>query len=750
MDDLTQNFKRSPSPKRSHGTFFKLATTTGVLLSLGALFYIWTTFGGTMVGLVFIGDKASLNDNLVLHYTFDNSHVGDDLLDASGSGHAGYLFGTFANATTSALVSGQVEQAFTLNGTDDRIRVANSSDFYPGAAQEDRSWFIWVKTTDSDGTLMHMTVNDGSGSCPAIRIFITSGKLRTFLCEGNDFVDNTTTESINDGEWHLVGFTYIGGSTDTMRAYIDGVDVGGETDTAVGTVNPGSHLGIGATNGTVGGDYVDGEIDDVRIYNRALTAQEVADLYADRPITTSNKTLGTTETNPDLTSQLVAHYTFDGPDVSGSTLTDRSGEGNNGTITGAVANAGIIGQAYEFDGSDDIVQISAGDGSDFDHAGSNFSYATWFRADACSGSCYLFSAKNSGADETTDHVAIRANSGGNMTFTFRVGGGSNFVAVSGGDWTDNEWHHVAGVRTGARTGEIYIDGVLVAQDTDNSGSSGAMDILSDFYIGQWANNSDRFDGAIDDLRVYHNRRLTADEVSRLYNLGATSYVGKTLGTKETNPDLSSGLVGHWTFDGPDLLNNAADKSGQGNTGYLTNFTSTTTTRGKLGQALEFDGSDDYVQLADNALMLTEDISFGGWAKLNIDAAASNSTAIISWDSGSIEPYNFLYDNAGTETINCNVDDTAAVWITTVPHTWTHLFCTFDSSTGVVTLYVDGVVRATSDAGTDEISYSGFGSQTLLIGSDPEFSEFMGAIDDIRVYNRTLSADEISRLYKLGR
>src|SRR3989344_3180947 len=65
-------------------------------------------------------------------------------------------------------------------------------------------------------------------------------------------------------------------------------------------------------------------------------------------------------------------------------------------------------------------------------------------------------------------------------------------------------------------------------------------------------------------------------------------------TLTTNPDLKNGLVGHWTFDGPDLKQNAADVSGQGNTGYLTSFDATTTTRGKLGQALSFDGVNDTV------------------------------------------------------------------------------------------------------------------------------------------------------------
>src|SRR3990167_8880079 len=74
-------------------------------------------------------------------------------------------------------------------------------------------------------------------------------------------------------------------------------------------------------------------------------------------------------------------------------------------------------------------------------------------------------------------------------------------------------------------------------------------------------------------------------------------IGKTL---PTQPDLQTGLVGHWTFDGRDMGPNVRDRSGQGNHGNLvlgaTGNTSTTTIPGKLGQALSFDGVNDYVTI----------------------------------------------------------------------------------------------------------------------------------------------------------
>ena len=108
---------------------------------------------------------------------------------------------------------------------------------------------------------------------------------------------------------------------------------------------------------------------------------------------------------------------------------------------------------------------------------------------------------------------------------------------------------------------------------------------NDFVIGEdYRDASQLFNGLIDDVRIY-NRALSAAEISRLYGLGATTKIAKTI---TTNPDLEDGLIGHWTFDGSDLIENAVDRSGSGNTGYLINFTSTSTLPGKIGQALEFD------------------------------------------------------------------------------------------------------------------------------------------------------------------
>ena len=79
--------------------------------------------------------------------------------------------------------------------------------------------------------------------------------------------------------------------------------------------------------------------------------------------------------------------------------------------------------------------------------------------------------------------------------------------------------------------------------------------------------------------------------------------------------LTSGLVGYWSFDGQDTfgkVNKTIDGSGNNNHGTLTN--GATTTIGKLGQALSFDGVDDYVAITENAGLAMSQGTLGVVAK----------------------------------------------------------------------------------------------------------------------------------------
>src|SRR3989338_6109318 len=111
-------------------------------------------------------------------------------------------------------------------------------------------------------------------------------------------------------------------------------------------------------------------------------------------------------------------------------------------------------------------------------------------------------------------------------------------------------------------------------------------------------------------------------LSTFYFIPTAAHAAVRLSMPPNYLTTGSGLVGYWTFDGKDTnwgTNKTNDLSGQGNTGTLTNMSTTTSpVVGKLGQGLKFDGSDDYVNVADAVSwdFGTNSFTLSFWFRLN--------------------------------------------------------------------------------------------------------------------------------------
>ncbi|MEK7165200.1 MAG: LamG-like jellyroll fold domain-containing protein, partial [Patescibacteria group bacterium] len=107
---------------------------------------------------------------------------------------------------------------------------------------------------------------------------------------------------------------------------------------------------------------------------------------------------------------------------------------------------------------------------------------------------------------------------------------------------------------------------------------------------------------------------SADEIRQIYNGGAVKI------NSSQNSRLTNGLVGMWSFNGADLTTTTStDVSGSGNNGTLAGPTGAQNKPqpviGKIGQALNFDGTDDYVSIPDaNSLDITNNFSISLWVK----------------------------------------------------------------------------------------------------------------------------------------
>ena len=213
--------------------------------------------------------------------------------------------------------------------------------------------------------------------------------------------------------------------------------------------------------------------------------------------------------------------------------------------------------------------------------------------------------------------------------------------------------------------------------------------------------------------------------------------------------LSRGLVGYWLFN-EGAGSRANDISGHGNHGTLKNMSPNTGWGGsKFGGGLQFDGVDDYVIKTSMSPDFDEksEISVSVWFKPNSLDTGGASKYLISlpevssgWNGIDIIQQNAIigFDLA------THSDDSLGMISTTLTDTdWHHITLTYDGIT--LKAYLDG-----ASVGNDPVTL-GTGlkhaSKQLNVGRFGSFgSHCAGAIDNVRIYNRALTALEIKTLY----
>ncbi|MHA1383268.1 MAG: LamG domain-containing protein [Candidatus Helarchaeota archaeon] len=207
-------------------------------------------------------------------------------------------------------------------------------------------------------------------------------------------------------------------------------------------------------------------------------------------------------------------------------------------------------------------------------------------------------------------------------------------------------------------------------------------------------------------------------------------------------DLSEDLVGYWKFDAPSSTE-VFDYSGENITGTLTNMGQyAPTVEGKFSNALEFDGSDDFVNIGN--LDITNELTISAWINTGTTAnqqivRKTKAYQLIVLDTGAIRG---LIGSGTYWTTSEACDGTTDI----TDGEWHHVVMTYDDSADSIKIYVDNTEEC-----SDTITRSlGTNNNDAGIGQMPEGGTyarpFDGLIDEVIIYNRALSPDEIAQLY----
>ncbi len=205
-----------------------------------------------------LAQVSGAGSGLVTHYTFDDGTA----TDSSGNGKNAVINGA-------SQTSGAIGGALQFDGTDDYLIYSNN----PGITAYPFSISAWVRTTASGGQIAGLYSSNSSTAYKSIGIG-SGGVVAVYLTNATVELGNTP---INDGEWHHVTVAFGVGADNIHRLYVDGV-LDRQISRSVGlSIN---NICIGRACDSTPTGHFNGSVDDVRIYNRALTLSDVEGLYA--------------------------------------------------------------------------------------------------------------------------------------------------------------------------------------------------------------------------------------------------------------------------------------------------------------------------------------------------------------------------------------------------------------------------------------------------------------------------------------
>jgi hypothetical protein len=660
---------------------------------------------------------------IVGSWSFNIFH-GTSVPDYSGRGNTGTLSGSY---TSGAGMQGNAFGAGSA-GTG-RLTVHNSSTLNLNSVETISFWINSAQSATAYSSILQKSDFSTAGWVIQQQNATNGLYLRIDTSGGT----NQTFPAITalDGAWHHIVFVLTNGS---IAQYKDGTLANtGTYIPGTGFANPAQSILLNNSSA-----FPNMLIDDFRIYNRALSSAEVKGLY-----NANGANYGLVVQKESPRNGLLGEWLMN--EGTSTTVHDSSGNGATMTLSGSPLPLWVPGKhgtALKFDGANNYLTTAS---TKMLPSGSAMTVSGWVKL-----------TTNKNWNTVMAHAWIQRSgtwdlftaSGGNAIFGVYDTSQHN-ATISG--LVPGVWYNIVGTYDGSNA-NVYVNGVAGTPASapgitlDTTGGAGAT------VISQNPGTS-AMNGIIDDVRIY-NRALSTPEIQQLYAAHQTE-INTSSAILQSGTSLANGLVGLWTFDGADIGTSILDRSGNGFNGYLTGTNNATSSRkviGKMGQAFSFAGQNTGgIDLGNSTSLTPSRFTVAGW--INITTSAYNYNYILSSDRDCCSVYNGIGLSVVNGLLSGNIWNGTQYNITStgsVPVSkWTHVAFTYDGATKK--LYINGALDKSS-------------AQTVNPGTPASFDTYIGSmgqsagavytlggkLDDVRLYNRALSASEINQLYLMGK
>ena len=721
----------------------KITAQRRVLNFLNPLFYIQPTpFNNAILRLGESDISIHLNDSITNEYysfvNLDNSLVGwwrfDEFAPIRGvrfSGEEEIVYHQFYNNYFSNSV---------LRG----FEPSNSNRFNGNA-----SYSVWIRPEGNfNGAYIFTDRNFNEGQ---IRLFTgPSSRIEARWASGNQ-IDYPIT--FNFGEWYHLGMTHERNDADGLyhfRLYVNGQQVGSDS-----TSISGSNSNYGPDNALRIGSGFRGVMSEIQIYEEVLSEDDFKQLYTGQVFTNRDLVLylDFKEDDAIIDKSLNSFEHSQGDDFI-QILEGPSPSLNALQITKdyQVAHTNVYGNSNLLGGS------SPSSGGQFN---GDTTYSMWFRSLGDFNGGYLFTDNNINEGQIQifeDRIRARWASGNVISYDINI--------------EEGEWYHVAMTHERSDVDDryyftLYLNGVEVGTDSrlisTSSSSYGPEGVLR---IGP------EFEGSMSNIQI-HNRVLTTTEIQNMFNNYAI---------------ITNGIVILYDFQGDTLEEQLQDKSGNdrhipasnfelgsfdfefsfldesGFDNHVRSFRASRNQSGRFGSAIEFDGSSyaiitsEMLSEVHNSGTVTYSLWFNSSSSANQELLFRGSAASspIIGEIGCI--YEPLIRTTDVRLSGC--DNSGGISIFSSPiNQWNHLAISIDESNDNVLIYLNGNEidsRNISEVRGDSTrSYAVLNQDSSIInflilggwfGNDIISPSFEGLIDELLIFNRSLSSTELLSLY----